>query len=418
MTELTVETLPNGLTLIVEEMSHVESAAYDLHIPGGIVTDKNEVVGSSLLLAELTSRGAGGLSSRELSEAFEDQGIRHSEAAVQDRFIYHGSFLAEKAPEALNLLSWMVRRPALPEAEIESIRSLLLQEIASLADQPARLAMVELQNRYFPQPYNRPSIGTAAGIQATTLRTLKGVYDESFKPGGAVLSLAGNVKTKDILNLAQEYFGSWGGTCKAPPAFKALPELRSYHVPFESAQLQITMAYPSARYDHPHYYTAKIANGVLSSGMHGRLFVEVREKRGLCYSVYSRHSATNNFGAVFVYAGTTPERAQETLDVLISELRSLRGSISQEEISRAKANLKTSLILGEESSSSRASSNAGDWWLGRRVRTLPEIESAINKIELPDVDDYLGEFSGESCMLLTLGSRELKTPSIKAQEVK
>jgi predicted Zn-dependent peptidase len=142
--------------------------------------------------------------------------------------------------------------------------------------------------------------------------------------------------------------------------------------------------------------------------MFGRLFIEVREKRGLCYSVFARHSATKYYGTMLVYAGTTPERAHETLQVLTAELQKVIGSVEREELSRAKANLKASLVIGEESSGARAGSNASDWWLDKRVRTLDEIKAGIDTVDSALVDRCMKEFSSRSYMLLTLGSKRLE----------
>jgi predicted Zn-dependent peptidase len=141
--------------------------------------------------------------------------------------------------------------------------------------------------------------------------------------------------------------------------------------------------------------------------MFGRLFIEVREKRGLCYSVYSRHSGGKNAGSVFAYAGTTPERAKETLTVMLDTIKSLSGSVTQEELDRAKVNLKSALIIGEESAASRAGSNAGDYWLQSKVRTLDEISEQIDKVTAADIDKYISDYSPDKHSLVTLGPKEL-----------
>ena len=133
--------LENGLTLIVEEMTHVESVSYDLIVPGGFVADPHDQIGASLVLAELIGRGAGKYDSRELSEAFDGLGIRHGEGAGADRFTLGGSLVADALPTALELVSLIVREPRLPDDEVPNIRSLLLQDIDSLPDNPARRAI-------------------------------------------------------------------------------------------------------------------------------------------------------------------------------------------------------------------------------------------------------------------------------------
>jgi predicted Zn-dependent peptidase len=406
---VTITTLTNGLTVIVEEMPEVQSVAYDLLIPGGIVTDPEDRQGASLMLAELVTRGAGTRDSVELSNAFDALGVVHGESAGSDRFALRGSLLAEHLEEALRLVASIVREPHLPEDEIESIASVLLQDIASLGDNPARRALVELSSRYYPSPYGRPGMGTAEGIRASTVTDLRADWQRRFRPGGAVISLAGRVTVDAAVELVERTFSAWSGTAEALPPWDPLPPHRAHHIVHDSAQLQIALAYPSARVGHPLYYAAKVANGVLSGGMFGRLFIEVREKRGLCYSVFARHSASKHHGTTLVYAGTTPERAHETLEVIVRELRSVKGTVTEEELARSKANLKASLIIGEESSGSRCASNAGDWWTIGRVRSLDEVLEEINRVTTDTLDEYFEAFPSSSFTSLTLGNRSLAT---------
>ena len=409
---ITIETLKNGLSVIVEEISHVESAAYELIIPGGIVTDKKGAVGASLICAELTSRGAGGMDSKALSNGFEDAGIRHGEGGGFDKVSYRGSLLAEKLPLALTLVSQMVLDPALPEDELSSIKSLYLQDIKALEDNPARKCMVELGKRYYPDPFARPSMGTIEGIENASIDEIEAVWKKNFTPSRAILSVAGKVNAKEVLDQVLKLFGNWSGESVVLPKFGELPKHESIHIESDSAQLQIALSYPSVKFGEPLYYTSKVGSGILSGGMFGRLFIEVREKRGLCYSVFARHSATKDFGTVTAYAGTTPARAQETLDVMVKELRSIPGTVTKEELQRAKANLKSSLIISEESAGARASSNASDYFLDGRVRSLDEISDRIDVVGLDSVDQFFTEYPANSFMLLTLGATKLVIPAI------
>lgn len=402
---VTVHTLSNGLVLLIEEIPHAESAAYELLIPGGVISDQEGYVGSSLMLIEMMSRGGGSLDSRQLSEAFDSLGAGHSESAGHDRFAFRGALLADKLEGALELVSLMIRKPHLPADELESIRSLLLQDLSSLVDNPARRVMVELGRCYYPGVWGRSSLGTEEGLGATTADYIHADFERRIHPGGSVLSVAGNVKTADVITIVEKHFGSWSGNATQIPALGRMPEHKAHHIDFESAQVQIALAYPSARFGDAHFYAAKVAAGVLSGGMFGRLFIEVREKRGLCYSVYARHAGNQHYGTVMAYAGTTPERAQETHDVMVGELRKLRGSVTQAELDRAKANLKAGLIIGEESTGARASSNASDWWLGKRLRPLEEILAAVSAIDIAAVDNYLDAFPIKSFMSITLGPK-------------
>lgn len=402
---VSIEKLANGLTVIIDEMPHVESVAYDLLIPGGIICDDEKFIGSSLILAELTSRGAGSFTSRELSDEFDRFGIAHGESAGGDRMVYRGTLLSEHLDKAIELLSHMLIHPKLPDEEVDDIRQIFLQDIAALTDSPSRWVFSELTSRYFPAPYGRPSFGTKEGLEGVGIDLLRSQWGATVRPSGAILSIAGKVDRANVLASLNRHLQAWQGECKRLPAFGVLPPNVRHHVQHQSAQQQIAVAFPSAAFGDPHFYTAKVATQILSGGMFGRLFIEVREKRGLCYSVYARHSATRDYGVMTAYAGTTPERAHETLEVMTAELSRIRGTVTAEELNRAKTNLKSALIMGEESSGSRASSNAGDYWLGQKVRSWQEIMEEVNKVTASDIDTFFERFPADQLSIVTLGSR-------------
>lgn len=403
-----IEQLPNGLTLIVEPVKGVESVAYELLIPGGLVYEKAGREGGVLLLAELTSRGAGDMDAKALSDAFDRLGARHSEGAGGERFGYRGMCLSEEFPQALALSALEVLSPLLPADEIAPIQSLLIQDINSLPDNPSRRVMHELYSKYLPSPYNCSSMGTVAGIASCDRTYLKELKEDFFSPHGSILSVAGNVTVSQVQALSQQLFGSWQGRKNTAPKFGAVAGSGGSHIDFESAQLQIALAYPSAPFGHEDYYAAKVASSILSGGMFGRVFIEVREKRGLVYSVSARHSANQDYGVVVAYAGTTPDRAQETLDVLTHELRALPGTVTHDELARAKTNIKSGLVLGEESTASRAGSNAQDYWIAKRVRPFEEIMDHIQAVGAAQIDRFYEHFPANDYFLTTLGSVKLQ----------
>lgn len=139
--------------------------------------------------------------------------------------------------------------------------------------------------------------------------------------------------------------------------------------------------------------------------------MELREKRGLCYSVYARHGANTSYGTVSAYVGTTPERAQESIDLLIGEFGRLAGSITDAELERAKTNLKAALVMGEESPGSRAGSNATDWWLIKRIRPLDEVNREIGSVSIADIDAFISKYPFTPCTVLTLGRTPLDVSS-------
>jgi predicted Zn-dependent peptidase len=166
--------------------------------------------------------------------------------------------------------------------------------------------------------------------------------------------------------------------------------------------------YPSVNVVHKDYYKALAAVGVLSGGMGSRLFAEVREKRGLCYAVGANHRVTGKFGAVQCYVGSSPDKAQEAMDVMIAELVKLADGITQDELDRAKVGLRASLIMQGESTSARAAACAGDYYYLGRVRSLEEIEQEIVSLTVDDVVDFARKHKAENFTVATIGPKELK----------
>ena len=175
----------------------------------------------------------------------------------------------------------------------------------------------------------------------------------------------------------------------------------------ESTQTHIALAYDSVSYPDPDYYAAWAAVGILSGGMSARLFTEVRERRGLCYSVFASQTSLKHEGRVLCYAGTSNERAQETLDVTIQELKKLGDGIAEDELERCKARAKSSLVMAQESTSSRASSIGRDWFLLGRVTTLQEVRDRVEALTIPMILDYVHRKPARDFTVLTIGPKAL-----------
>jgi predicted Zn-dependent peptidase len=185
----------------------------------------------------------------------------------------------------------------------------------------------------------------------------------------------------------------------------------SPHIDFEGNQCHIGIAFPSVPYRDPKYLQAWAAVGVLSGGMSSRLFTEVREKRGLCYSVSASLQTQLTRARVLCYAGTTAERAQETLDVTFAELLRLREGIEQAELNRLKARIKSGLIMQQESTSARSGSIARDWYHLGRVRTLDELGRQVDELSAHSINAYLDEHPPADFTFATLGPQPLVLPT-------
>ena len=343
----------NGLVLLAEPMDWLESAAFSLLVPAGCCRDPGDRLGLANLTCELAQRGSGTRDSRQFVSDLELLGADTSASVLIAHTSFGGAMPAESLFPTLAIYADVVRRPHLPGDQFDDARLSCIQEIRSIEDDLGQKAFQELRRLVYGEPRGRWAAGTLAGVEAAGEGDVRSFFEAAYRPRGAILSVAGKFAWSALRDRAAGLFADW--------ADRPLPELgdepsaeRFLHLPQTSSQTHIAIGYPSVPYSHPDYYEARAAIGVLSDGMSSRLFTEVRENRGLCYAVQASCHSLRDRGSVLCYAGTTAERAQETLDVVLAELLRLGQGIAQDELDRLKAKLKSSVIMSQESSTARS----------------------------------------------------------------
>ena len=351
---------PNGLVLVAEPIGELQSAAFSLLVPAGCVHDPADRAGLSSFTCEMALRGAAPRDSRQFILDLDNLGVERSESVSSSHTSYSGATLAENLPQALAIYADVLRRPHLPADQLEASRLVMLQELRAVEDEPSQKVMIELRRRHYPEPWGRPTQGEQRRhCRHHGIADIRAFFHRCYRPNGAILGVAGRVDWERLKDQVGELLGDWPAGPDDGVEESARGD-RYAHLHYDSHQTQIGIAYPSVPYRDPDYFQAWGAVGVLSGGMSARLFTEVRERRGLCYSVYATHHTLFHRGAVFCYAGTGADRAQETLDVTLAELRRLAQGIEETELDRLKARIKSALIMQQESSSGRSASLARD----------------------------------------------------------
>ncbi len=403
-------TYDNGLVLLAEPMPSVQSAAFTLVMPAGAVYDPEGRGGAATMLAEWITRGAGERDSRALLSALDDLGVNHGESAQTIHSSVSAATLGRNLLPALEIFADVVLRPRFEDAEVEPIRALALQNLAALEDDPSTKVIYELRHRHFPHPWGTPSPGTPEGVSALTPDDLRDFHARHYRPNGAILGVAGALDWPKLRDAVGKLFGDWQR--RPEPVIREHPAGPTRdHITRETQQIQIALAYPAATVDSPDYYRGRAATAILGGYSSARLFTEVREKRGLCYSVYASYESQRDRAAVLCYAGTSIDRAQETLDVTIAEIERLeREGVELEELETMRAGLKSSLIMQQESSMSRSGSLASDWYYLNRVRSLEEISAALDALSPESVSDYAARQHLDAMTILTLGPNPLNFP--------
>lgn len=408
--EIFIHSLSNGMTLLGERMSGVRSASFNFLVPAGAAHDPEGRWGLAGLVCDLISRGAGSRNSRELSDAFDNLGIDRGESAGTMNVQMSGSCLSRHVYDAISLYGDILRHPHIPEEELEAAQSLSLQDLASIEDEPQRRVILELRRNYYPEPLGRDHRGTEEGIKSTTIEDVRRQYQKLYHPTDVLLAVAGDIDWPKLKDHVERTFGDWTGA-KRTPIQPATMVPKSSQLTKDIEQTQIALAYPSVPMGHPDFYLARGAVGVLSLDMSSRLFSNVREKHGLCYSIHASYESFRDRASIVGFAAARPELAQETLDRMLEELRILKDGIEEDELDRVKIGLKSSLIMRQESTAARASTLASDWYFLNRVRPLDEIQSAIEGLKVPAILEHLHRYPARDFTIATLGPQPLKLPA-------
>ena len=402
-------TFENGLTLLAERMPGMQSAAMTVLLPAGSSTDPVDRLGAATVISDLVLRGAGERDSRQLTDYLDSLGLQRSSSVGVHHSRFSSAALAPKVLEGMAAYADIIRRPHLPETGFVAARDLALQALAGVEDEPRQKLLIKLREWHFPSPYGRNSMGEKSDLEKLTLDLCKADYARRYHARGSILAIAGNVDFQQIKGAVERSFGNWNGT--APQDVELLPPPGNFHHENQdSEQTHIGIAYPSIPETDKDYYTVRLAMEILSGGMSGRLFTEVREKRALCYSVWAGYSSLKGQGSILGYAGTSNERAQATLDCFMTELHRLTQGVTPAELERAKIGLKASTIMQGESTSARAGAIAHDFFMRGRIRTLDEIKNAIDSVSVEQVNDYLKNHEPGPFTIVTVGPKELKLP--------
>lgn len=409
MSEIHHEQLPNGLWLLAEPIAGAQSLSMTLLTPGGLAAEPSDQLGVATMLSEMIFRGAGGKSAREHSDALDLLGV-HRSSSVESRHLgLSAVLLGQTAEQALPLLLDMIRRPALAADALEPSRLLALQSLDSLADEPQQRVMLALKRRHYPSPLNRSPLGERSHLEKLTLEQVRAYWQQTCVPQGAILGFAGKFDWQALRDQVATLLGDWqGGFTEPAPAGDATGGYE--HEVAQTSQVHIALAYPSVPETDDASVLQRTAAAVLSGGMSGRLFTEVREKRGLCYAVHAGYSGHKDRGAVMGYAGTTTPRAQETLDVFVEELVKLSQGVREEEFQRAVVGMKSRLVMQGESSGARASAIAHDQYVFGRPRTLDELAAKVDAVTLADLNGFVRDHGPEGAgnmTLVTIGPEKL-----------
>jgi len=399
--------LKNGMVLLGEPMEAVESVAFGFMLPAGAARLPEGCCGTGNVIADWIFRGAGDKNSRQLSDAIDGLGLVRGRSVGSSHIAIGAALEAGNLAAALDLYADIILKPSLKDDQFELARQLAIEEVLSLDDDPRHKVMLKLREQFYPDPLGRSTVGEIEELKVLTARMAGQIIEDKFNLSQTIFSVAGKYDFDAVCQQIERLFESEQQEDDELTALGTRAG-KYTHLDNDGAQVHIGLMTETVKPTDEGYYDARVAISVLSGGMSARLFTEVREKRGLCYAIGARYHGLKEAAGVMCYAGTTPDKAQETLDCIVGEFSRLGDGISEEEIDRAKVGLKSALILQSESSSSRAGAIAGDYYMLGRVRSLDEIKDKIEQTTVDSILTFLRNNPFRNFTVVTIGPKQVK----------
>ena len=413
---LQTATLDNGIILLGEFLPGVESVSVSFHVAAGSICDSfatdetgRSCCGLATLAGELMLRGAADRDSKQLVAALDNAGVQWSQSVSMSHGSFAGAMVSRQLPDSLKIYADILRRPLLDQHQFDPARQVVLQNLAGTEDDPTHRTMLAFEKPHYPSPWGFPSEGTSADVSELVHSDVKHFVSTFVQPQDMIISVAGQLDWPEFVQQIKDLFGDWQGQPPPPISLGGRGE-KICHVPYDSQQTHIALAWDVPPYRDPDSLQATAALAVLGGGSSSRLFTEVREKRGLCYSVSAGYQTQRDIAAAMAYSGTTADRAQETLDVMVHEIATLPGTITEDELARVKARAKSSLVMQQESTAARAGAMARQWFHLGRVRTLAEDLQRLDELSVESIENWLAKNPLEDITTVFLGRDPLEVP--------
>jgi len=387
--------LPCGIRLVTETMADVRSVAVAYWVGTGSRDEPGELAGASHFLEHLLFKGTEGRSAAAIAEALDEVGGDCNAFTTKEYTTFYVRLLSDHLTLGLDILSDIMWEPALRPDDIEAERTVILDEILMHADEPADLAAERWQSSLFRgHPLGRDTLGTAATVQRITREDIRSFFEKHYRPANMVVSVAGDCGHESVAaDLERRFAGTQGGEVpvRMPPETEVLG-LDVVRRPTEQAHLVYGMRSVS-RFDERRWALA-VLNHVLGGGLSSRLFQQVREQRGLAYSVWSERAAYQDAGSLAVVVGTAPEHVEEVLRIVNRELELLATEgVTERELAVAKGYLRAEMLLSGEDSGARMSRIGSSLLLHGEVLSVDEVLDRIEGVDRAQVREAAAQLA-------------------------
>lgn len=381
-------TLSNGLRVVVEYIPAVRSVSFGIWVKTGSRNETKDNNGISHFIEHMLFKGTATRTAKDIADLFDGIGGNVNAFTAKEYTCYFAKVLDEHLPLAVDALSDMFFHSQLDEGELAKEKNVILEEIAMYEDTPDDKVHDEASRAAFgDHPLAYSILGLEDLLKSMGPDHLREYMADRYTIENTVISVAGNIEEGKLLSLLEQYFGGFANTSDAAEADLA-PDFQGDYIYFKkkTEQNHLCISFPGCSISDSKLYAMILLNNALGGGMSSRLFQEIREKRGLAYSVYSYHMSYADSGLFTIYAGTAPKQTKDVLDLTMEQLGELSvNGLSEEELHRGKEQLKGSLILSLESTSSRMNRiGKNELMLGKHY-SLDELLNRIDVVTMEDI---------------------------------
>ena len=405
-------TLPNGFRIVTEHMPGLASASVGIWVTAGGRHERLEQNGIAHFLEHMAFKGTERRTSLQIAEAIEDVGGYINAYTSREVTAYYARVLEADVPLAVDVIADILRDPTLAENEIDLERGVILQEIGQSLDTPDDVIFDWLQEQAYPeQPMGRTILGPSERVSAFSRADLSGFVSEHYGPDQMILSAAGAVDHDALCRLAETLFGHLTSRAQQDPETARFRGGEDRRVK-DLEQAHFALAFESPGYRADDIYVAQTYSSILGGGMSSRLFQEIREKRGLCYTIFAQAGAYADTGMITIYSGTSGEQLPELAAVTIDEMKRTTEDMSPAEVARARAQMKAGLLMGLESPSNRAERLARMIQIWGRVPSLQETVDKIDAVTTGDVKEFAAHVQLTASAALALYGPVETAPSL------
>lgn len=389
--EYRLEQLSNGQRLITERLDHLRSVCLGFWIPAGSRDEPAELVGTTHFIEHLLFKGSSKYTAEEIAQVFDTLGGELNASTSREYVVVYGRFLDDQLPVAMDVMTDMLVTPAF--ADLDREREVVLEEIAMVEDSPQDLIHDVLAEVVLGEhPLAHPILGTRASVSEASAEEIRAYHKERFQFGDMVVSAAGNIDHDQLRGLLLEGRGVADGS--SPKRSLSPPQVspRRHFLAKETEQMHVCIGGVGLARNDERRFQLSVLDSLFGGSLSSRLFQEVREKRGLVYSVYSFSSLYGETGLTGLYFGCRPERLDAVMETVGRELvRLVREPVPEEELQRAKEHLKGRMILGLESTSSRMTRLGKGVLTDTEILSLDELADRIESVTSEQVMELAGE---------------------------